>query len=90
MTVMRGLARLFTRTVEAAREPELRDEEMKQRRPALRCLGCNSWNRAGLVFMSNGGDYCTSCAKAEAAGPTPLSPTFIMCSQRKQGVGIWA
>ena len=64
MTVMRGLARLFTRTVEAAREPELRDEEMKQRRPALRCLGCNSWNRAGLVFMSNGGDYCTSCAKA--------------------------
>lgn len=33
------------------------------RKVALRCLGCNTWNRSRLVFMSNGGDYCLGCAR---------------------------
>lgn len=33
------------------------------RKVVLRCLGCNTWNRSRLVFMSNGGDYCLGCAR---------------------------
>lgn len=62
MALMSQLARMFGGTPEPpVVEPKPAPEDL--RKDALRCLACNSWNRNGLVFMSNGGDYCLGCAR---------------------------
>lgn len=46
---------------DTARAPYPADKE--RRHPPIRCAGCNAWNQTSLVFMSNGADYCLSCAR---------------------------
>jgi len=64
MALLSHLSRVFATTA-ATPVSAVNAEPMPQteRKVALRCLGCNSWNRSRLVYMSNGGDYCFSCAK---------------------------
>ena len=62
MALLSLFARVFASTPqEPAVEAGPATED--QRKVPLRCLGCNSWNRTRLVFMSNGGDYCLGCAR---------------------------
>ena len=62
MTLAATLSRIFGSTPE---EPAVAVEPAAEnlRKDSLRCLGCNSWNRSRLVYMSNGGDYCLGCAR---------------------------
>lgn len=51
---------LFGRKAPPAPEPE--PVALAQRRPALRCVGCNR-NEPPFVYMENGHDYCVPCAR---------------------------
>ena len=62
MALMSRLAQVFAPRAEPP-VVEAQPEPQNQRKVALRCLGCNSWNRTRLIFMSNGGDYCLGCAR---------------------------
>ena len=59
--------------LEALDSTDLEAKTEERRQPASHCAGCNT-SDVSLVFMSNGGDYCLSCARglAETFGYGPV------------------
>ena len=49
-----------------------------RRQSAFRCNGCHAWHPPTLIYMSNGGHYCPSCARAVHAwsGAKPAGRRF--------------
>jgi len=58
-TDMSIIARRLGLAILDSMEPAARTEE--RRSPAANCAGCDT-SEVELVFMSNGGDYCRTCA----------------------------